>query len=130
MEITPIGIQSLRWKFYIIWTVFNFAFIPTVYFLYPETAGRTLEDVDRYFRENHNILVFKDKDAVSQKRPVKYIEHEREEVRRTSSINPRAMSFAAVQHRASVIEKSALETGNVGNSKMDDSLGDKWHEKV
>lgn len=34
VEITPIGIQSLQWKFYIIWTVFNAAFVPIVY-LYP-----------------------------------------------------------------------------------------------
>ena len=31
VEITPIGIQSLQWKFYIIWTVFNAAFVPIVY---------------------------------------------------------------------------------------------------
>ncbi|KAL9063958.1 MAG: hypothetical protein Q9157_008011 [Trypethelium eluteriae] len=124
VEITPIGIQTLQWKFYIIWTVFNFAFIPTVYFFYPETAGRTLEDLDRYFRENHKVLVFRDKDAISQKRPIAYIEHEREEVRRTSSVDPRAMSFAAVQHRASVIEKANE------NVKREDSIEDRWQEKV
>lgn len=43
VEITPIGIQTLHWKFYIVWTVLNFSFIPCIYFLYPETAGRTLE---------------------------------------------------------------------------------------
>ena len=31
VEITPIGIQSLGWQFYIIWTVFNAAFVPIVY---------------------------------------------------------------------------------------------------
>jgi hypothetical protein len=61
VEITPIGISSLHWKFYIIWTVFNGAFVPLVYLFYPETAGRTLEDIDRYFMEHDNILVFKDK---------------------------------------------------------------------
>jgi hypothetical protein len=61
VEITPIGINSLHWKFYIIWTVFNGAFVPLVYLFYPETAGRTLEDIDRYFMEHDNILVFRDK---------------------------------------------------------------------
>ena len=61
VEITPIGISSLHWKFYIIWTVFNGAFVPLVYLFYPETAGRTLEDIDRYFMEHDNIFVFKDK---------------------------------------------------------------------
>ena len=40
VEITPIGIKSLQWKFYIIWTVFNASFVPLVYFFYPETADR------------------------------------------------------------------------------------------
>lgn len=38
VEITPIGIQNLGWKFWIIWTVFNAAFLPVIYFLYPETC--------------------------------------------------------------------------------------------
>lgn len=76
VEITPIGIESLGWRFYIIWTVFNAAFVPTVYFLYPETANRSLEDIDQLFRENHDILVFKDPDAVSSARPLKYIQRD------------------------------------------------------
>lgn len=61
VEITPIGIRTLGWKFYIIWTVFNGAFVPLVYLFYPETAGRTLEDIDKYFMDHDNIFVFKDK---------------------------------------------------------------------
>lgn len=88
MEITPIGIQSLGSRFYIIWTVFNFAFIPTVYFLYPETADRTLEDIDAYYRDQPPLLVFRDKDVISSKRPAKYIQAEEDEVRRASSVDP------------------------------------------
>ena len=113
VEITPIGINSLHWKFYIIWTVFNGAFVPLVYLFYPETAGRTLEDIDRYFMEHDNILVFRDKvsgcivgisncgfadintqTATSAKRPAEYIEHEESQVRRHSSVNARAASMA------------------------------------
>ena len=61
VEITQIGIQTLRWKFYIIWTVLNGSFVPFNYFLYPETAGRTLEDIDYYFRAQPSLLVFRDK---------------------------------------------------------------------
>ena len=35
VEITPIGLQTLGWKFYIIFTVLNTAFLPIIYFLYP-----------------------------------------------------------------------------------------------
>ncbi|KAK7751259.1 hypothetical protein SLS62_006804 [Diatrype stigma] len=84
VEITPIGIDSIGWRFYIIWTVFNFAFIPIVYFFYPETAGRSLEDIDRFFMSNDSIFVHKDPDAKSSRRPERYIVQEREEVNRIS----------------------------------------------
>jgi hypothetical protein len=31
VEITPIGIQTLQWKFYIVWTVLNASFVPFMY---------------------------------------------------------------------------------------------------
>ena len=88
MEITPPGIQSLEWKFYIIWTIFNGAFVPIVYLFYPETADRSLEDIDRMYRENPKLLVFRDKTITSSRRPMEYIQHEEEQVRRNSSVDP------------------------------------------
>jgi hypothetical protein len=104
VEITPVGIASIGWRFYIIWTVFNFSFVPIVYFLYPETADRSLEDIDRFFLDNQKIFIHKDKDATSSKRPEKYAEHEREEVRRNSSIRP--ADIQAVMNRRSVVERA------------------------
>lgn len=91
VEITPLGIQNLQWRFYILWTVLNFSFIPLVYVFYPETAARTLEDMDRYFRENQDPFVFKYKEATAPVRPTAYLEHERQEVRRASSVNPQVL---------------------------------------
>ncbi|KAI9732885.1 MAG: hypothetical protein M1834_003825 [Cirrosporium novae-zelandiae] len=106
VEITPLGIQNLQWRFYIIWTIFNAAFIPIVYFLYPETADRSLEDIDRLFRENQSILIFTDKEAISPHRPRRYVEHEKEEVRRNSSTTPEEAANAA---RLAVLEKLNTE---------------------
>ncbi|RAK96494.1 general substrate transporter [Aspergillus ibericus CBS 121593] len=86
VEITPVGIQNLGWKFYIIWTVFNFAFVPTVYFFYPETANRSLEDIDRFFHEHHNVFVNGNAEATSIERPARYIELEKELVKRSAVI--------------------------------------------
>ncbi len=61
VEITQIGIETLHWKFYVIWTVLNGSFVPFTYYFYPETAGRTLEDIDAYFRGQPSLLVFRDK---------------------------------------------------------------------
>ncbi|KAJ5087458.1 general substrate transporter, partial [Penicillium angulare] len=72
VEITPIGIQNLGWRFYIVWAVLNAAMVPTVYVFYPETAGRTLEDMDDYFRRNPPLFACLDKGAISSKRPERY----------------------------------------------------------
>ncbi|KAH0348253.1 general substrate transporter, partial [Aureobasidium melanogenum] len=80
VEITPIGIQNLGWQFWIIFTIFNAVCIPIIYCLYPETANRTLEDLDLYYRDDPSLIVTKDKDATSSQRPMKYIEQEREEL--------------------------------------------------
>ena len=87
VEITPIGIQTLGWRFYIIWTVLNFAFVPTIYLFYPETSNRTLEDIDRYFRENNDVFVHNVPDAIATKRPTHYVELEQELVHRNASIS-------------------------------------------
>lgn len=80
MEITPIGLQTLGWKFYIIFTVLNAAFLPLIWLFYPETADRTLEDLDAYYREDPPLIVIKDKDAISRRRPAKYAANQHRDV--------------------------------------------------
>ncbi|KAF2717601.1 general substrate transporter [Polychaeton citri CBS 116435] len=123
VEITPIGIRNLGWQFYIIWTVFNLSFVPIVYFFFPETAGRTLEDIDRYFRENHNIIVSFDKAATSSKRPIEYIEKEEQEVRRHSSINVRAASIAAARYPSLGITPDMVEKSSEDGRFHDKAFG-------
>ncbi|PVI00209.1 general substrate transporter [Periconia macrospinosa] len=98
VEITPPGIRNLQWRFYIIWIVFNFAFIPIVYLFYPETAGRSLEDLDRFFASDPPLFVFTKKEAIEEKRPEQYVQREKEEVRRNSSVAPGDIAAAREQH--------------------------------
>ncbi|KAI1275630.1 general substrate transporter [Xylaria sp. FL0933] len=72
VEVTPIGIQNLGWRFYIIWTVINAVTLPLIWAFFPETANRSLEDLDAYYRDNPPLLVIKDKDATSIFRPQKF----------------------------------------------------------
>jgi hypothetical protein len=44
-------LSNIGWQTYIIFAVFNIAFVPMVYFLFPETAGFTLEAVDLAFMD-------------------------------------------------------------------------------
>jgi sugar porter (SP) family MFS transporter len=53
--ITPVAFNNIGWRTYIIFAVFNFAAIPVVYFFYPETRGRSLEEVDLIFRNSRNL---------------------------------------------------------------------------
>ncbi|TPX15812.1 uncharacterized protein E0L32_000146 [Thyridium curvatum] len=49
VTITPIGLEKIGWRYYLIWTAFNASFVPMVYFLYPETKGLSLEQIDHIF---------------------------------------------------------------------------------
>ncbi|KAJ6155215.1 hypothetical protein N7470_005781, partial [Penicillium chermesinum] len=51
IEIVPIAIANIGWRTYIIFAAFNLAFVPMIYFLYPETAGFSLEAVDLTFMD-------------------------------------------------------------------------------
>lgn len=82
MLVTPIGIDNIGWKFYIIWAILNALFVPIIYVFYPETANRRLEDIDRYFAEGKHVFVCFDKEATSSKRPARFMLQEEEEVRR------------------------------------------------
>ena len=47
--ISPVAFYNIGYKTYIIFAVTNFAIVPIVYFFYPETAYRCLEEVDVIF---------------------------------------------------------------------------------
>lgn len=49
VKITPIAMENLHWRSFIIFAVLNFSFLPIVYFFFPETAGLELEDIDLIF---------------------------------------------------------------------------------
>ncbi|KAL1989382.1 hypothetical protein VTN96DRAFT_144 [Rasamsonia emersonii] len=82
VQVTPPGIANLGWRFWIIWAVICFSFIPITYLFYPETANRTLEDIDRFFENKPGIVVAWDKTATQLSRPEEYIRMDEEIGRR------------------------------------------------
>ncbi|KAI1623431.1 putative MFS sugar transporter [Exophiala viscosa] len=68
VEITPTIIEHLQWKAYLIFTVTNLAFIPVVYFFYPETAQLTLEEVDLVFLDGGDSAVKKSLNMVQARK--------------------------------------------------------------
>lgn len=53
---TPTIINRLKWKAYLIFMATNLAFIPIIYFFYPETSNLTLEEVDYIFDRGENAM--------------------------------------------------------------------------
>ncbi|ORY97995.1 sugar transporter [Syncephalastrum racemosum] len=47
--ITPPAIANIGYGIYVIFAIFNALFIPIIYFFYPETKGRSLEEIDVIF---------------------------------------------------------------------------------
>lgn len=45
----PIALEAIAWKFYFVYIGTLAAMIPTIYFLFPETKGRTLEEIAKVF---------------------------------------------------------------------------------
>ncbi|KAK9473936.1 general substrate transporter [Dipodascopsis tothii] len=78
-QFTKTGVVHLRWKFYLMFTIFLWVFFPVVYFLYPETCNRTLEDIDLVFLQ-HKGLIVTDKALTQRKRPQEFIEAEKQRI--------------------------------------------------
>ncbi|KAG4419013.1 hypothetical protein IFR04_007874 [Cadophora malorum] len=54
--ITPVAFDSIGYKTYVIFAVINAFIFPVVYFFYPETAYRSLEEMDNIFMKTKSIL--------------------------------------------------------------------------
>ncbi|KAJ5976063.1 hypothetical protein N7481_009770 [Penicillium waksmanii] len=54
--VTPVAFDSIGYKTYIIFAVINAFIFPVVYFFYPETAYRSLEEMDTIFHKTNSIF--------------------------------------------------------------------------
>ncbi|KAJ5692653.1 hypothetical protein N7462_002076 [Penicillium macrosclerotiorum] len=55
-QVTPVGFSTIENRYYIIFAVINAAIVPAVYFFFPETKGRSLEEIDEIFSRSKNIF--------------------------------------------------------------------------
>lgn len=70
--ITPVCFSSIGYKTYIIFAVINAVIYPIVYFFYPETAYRSLEEIDTIFRKTKGWFSVV---SVAKNEPLRYGKH-------------------------------------------------------
>ena len=52
---TPVAIETIGWKYYLVFLCISATIIPTVWFFFPETMGRSLEELEMMFSEGKSI---------------------------------------------------------------------------
>ncbi|CAL5873626.1 uncharacterized protein PFLUO_LOCUS7907 [Penicillium psychrofluorescens] len=58
VQITPIAISNIRWRTYMIFFALNLFFAVVIWLFYPETSGRSLEELDAiYLGDNDRLFV-------------------------------------------------------------------------
>ena len=55
-EVTPIAFTDIGWKYFLVYCCLNAAFVPTIYLFFPETARRSLEEIDEIFAASKTIF--------------------------------------------------------------------------
>ena len=63
----PPGLASIAYKTYFIFGTFNFAAFIHIFFCFPETKGRTLEEIEDVFSQGHIFTAWKIKSDVGRK---------------------------------------------------------------
>lgn len=54
--ITPVAIDTIGYRYWIVYAVIGICIPVSVFFLYPETAGRSLEEIETIFRDSPSIM--------------------------------------------------------------------------
>lgn len=55
-NVTPIAFNSMGQKYFFVFAAFNATIVPCVYYLFPETSGRELEEIDEIFTVSTSAL--------------------------------------------------------------------------
>ncbi|KAL3459590.1 hypothetical protein BJX64DRAFT_279102 [Aspergillus heterothallicus] len=54
--ITPVANANIGRRYYIVYAVIGAIVVPSIFFFYPETMGRNLEELDEIFREGRSVF--------------------------------------------------------------------------
>lgn len=70
--VTPVAFANIEYNTYTVFAVINAFMVPCVYFFFPETAYRSLEEMDEIFHKVHGFKGAFDVVKVAKKQPRRY----------------------------------------------------------
>lgn len=53
--VTPVAIETIGWKYYLVFLIISAMIVPIVFLFYPETMGRSLEELEMMFSSGRSI---------------------------------------------------------------------------
>lgn len=113
--ITPIAFANIQYRTYVIFAVINFFIFIATYFIFPETAGRSLEEMDEIFARSSKINPF-DVVLVERATPRRYDKHGRPiglledvESNNANAESPRPAADEKVDEKAETRQASVSE---------------------
>jgi sugar porter (SP) family MFS transporter len=53
--VTPVAIETIGWKYYLVFLIISAIIVPIVFVFYPETMGRSLEELEMMFSSGRSI---------------------------------------------------------------------------
>ena len=65
-QVTPKAFAAIGWKYYVVFAICGFTNGLTIWLLFPETKGRTLEEMDDFFDRTHWIVPLSKHEVVSK----------------------------------------------------------------
>lgn len=63
----PVALNNIGWKFYLVLIIPSACYLVTLYFLFPETKGRSLEEIGALFGDTHIASVIDDRRTESSR---------------------------------------------------------------
>lgn len=79
-QYTDIAVTNMRWGFYLLFAMIVLCYAPVVWFFYPETAKRTLEDINFMFDLYDTLFLGKHRELRQRSRPQLFIDAEVERI--------------------------------------------------
>lgn len=72
--VNPIALAAIGWKYYIVYVALLVSYGLVIFFFYPETKGRTLEEISVVFGDAPEGLYETENTKVSEKADVKHLD--------------------------------------------------------